>query len=70
MSRKICTALVFIGALTGFTITASADDDSNGVKFPSEHRSWDHIRSSVILDKANPLFGFLSVYANKKSFKS
>jgi len=65
---SIATVLMF-GMVSGLAMTASAGD-SKGVKFPADHRSWDHVRSTVIHDKENPLFGFLSVYANKKALKS
>lgn len=70
MNQKICAAMSFIGMMVGLSFTASAGDNRNGVKFPTDHRAWDHVRSTVIHDKENPLFGFLSVYANKKALKS
>ncbi|MFQ5355047.1 MAG: cytochrome P460 family protein [Mariprofundaceae bacterium] len=70
MKSNICATVTIIAAVMGFGMSASASDNNNGVKFPSDHRAWDHIRSTVIHDKENPLFGFLSVYANKKALKA
>lgn len=44
--------------------------ESAKVPFPTEHRSWEHVRSTVIHDKANPLFGFLSTYANDSALEA
>lgn len=60
---------IIVGLGLGVAAIASAGG-KNPIDFPDGHRSWTHVRSTVIHDKNNPLFGFLSVYANSKALKA
>lgn len=58
--------------LVGFglgVVALAAGGGKKPISFPDDHRSWMHVRSTVIHDQNNPLFGFLSVYANPMALK-
>ncbi len=62
--NRIATTMMLgciaFGLATGIALAGSTDK----VSLAKDHRSWNHVRSTVIHDKENPLYGFLSVYAN------
>ncbi|NOZ54124.1 MAG: cytochrome P460 family protein [Gammaproteobacteria bacterium] len=69
--KKLKTAIVAVLGI-GIWLEAggSSADEKQVVSFPDDHRGWQHVRSTVIHDQDNPLFGFLSVYADSKALKA
>ncbi len=65
--HQIFVAALAIAGLIGAGVVSAGQKK---VDLPKDHRSWKHVRSTVIHDKNNPLFGFLSIYANPKALKT
>ena len=65
--QKIFVAALAVAGLIGSGVVSAGQKK---VDLPEDHRSWDHVRSTVIHDRNNPLFGFLSIYANAEALKS
>ncbi|MFQ5356719.1 MAG: cytochrome P460 family protein [Mariprofundaceae bacterium] len=68
--KRFATTMALGGIAFGLATGISLAGGKGRVTLAKDHRSWDHVRSTVIHDKENPLFGFLSVYANKKALKA
>ncbi len=69
--KKFKTAIVAalsIGIWLGTGVSSAGEKQV--VSFPDDHRGWQHVRSTVIHDQNNPLFGFLSVYADPMALKA
>ncbi|MFQ5582778.1 MAG: cytochrome P460 family protein [Mariprofundaceae bacterium] len=63
------TLIIALAASVAFGSIAVASSKGE-VSLAKDHRSWDHVRSTVIHDRENPLYGFLSVYANPRALKA
>lgn len=70
MTGKLQQLFVAALAIAGLVGAGAVSAGQKKVDLPKDYRSWSHVRSTVIHDKNNPLFGFLSIYANPEALES
>jgi cytochrome c553 len=62
LSRTVAVLLLLAGA------TASAAEPATA-RLPKDFRSWTHVRSMVVTDPEEGMYGFHNVYANPEALK-
>ncbi len=62
-------ALSAVAALALTTPTLALAGEETAVPLPRDFRSWTHVRSMVVTDAEQGMYGFHNVYANKAALK-
>ncbi len=68
MNRKVMLGLAL--AVCGVAVTALAEDKAAAPVFPKDYRGWQYVKSMVIADKKNALYGFHHVFIEDKGLKA
>jgi len=69
-ARLTAAAALALSLAAPLSTRAADASDQGEVTLPKDFRSWTHVRSMVVTDPEEGMYGFHNVYANKEALKA